>query len=241
MATHQPVRNVLGVLGGMGPVASAEFVRTVYSFHQAGPEQGAPVVVLYSDPTFPDRTDALLKGSDELLLKRLVEALTHLCEVGATEIVVCCVTSHYLLGRLPARLRDKITSLLDIIFAAVLRSERKHLLMCTQGTRQSGLFESHPQWESARGRVVLPEPCDQQQIHELIYRLKKNVTVDELLPSVEALLAKYEVDSFIVGCTELHLVTRRLAEADGRARCGYLDPLTIIAENVAQRSAHTST
>jgi len=235
------VRHVLGILGGMGPVASAEFVRTVYSFHHSGPEQGAPVVVLYSDPTFPDRTDALLKGSDELLLKRLTEALTHLCEMGATEIVICCVTSHYLLARLPARLRGKIISLPDTIFDAVLRSERRHLLMCTQGTRQSGLFESHPQWAATRGRVVLPQPSDQQEIHELIYRLKKNVAIDELLPLVEALLRKYEVDSFIVGCTELHLVARHLAEAGGAATYVCLDPLTIIAESVAQRSAYTAT
>lgn len=232
---------MLGVLGGMGPVASAEFVRTVYSFHRAGSEQGAPVVVLYSDPAFPDRTAALLDGSDELLLGRLVEALTRLCEMGATEIVVCCVTSHYLLARLPARLRMKIISLLDVTFAAVLSSERKHLLLCTEGTRRSRLFESHPQWESARGRVLLPEACDQREIHELIYRLKQNVGVEELLPSVGRLLAKYEVDSFIVGCTELHLVTRHLAEAAERAPCSYLDPLTIIAESVAQRSAYTFT
>ncbi|HEV2705518.1 MAG TPA: amino acid racemase [Pyrinomonadaceae bacterium] len=234
------MKNVLGILGGMGPVASAEFVRTIYSFHHRGPEQDAPIVLLYSDPTFPDRTNAFLRGSDELLLRSMSEALTRLCEMGATHLVICCVTSHYLLDRLPAALRDRIISLPDVIFDTVLRSERKHLLMCTQGTRQSGLFENHPLWEAARGRVVLPEPLDQQEIHDLIYRLKKNVEVSELLPLVEALLAKYEVDSFIVGCTELHLVARHLAEAGSGAYMAYgcLDPLTIIAESVVQKNIH---
>jgi len=240
VATNQHARNVLGILGGMGPVASAEFVRTIYSYHQ-GPEQGAPAVLLYSDPAVPDRTEALLRRSDELLLKRLVESLTHLCELGATQLVICCVTSHYLLPRLPPRLRSKITSLLDTIFAGVLRSEKRHLLMCTQGTRQSRLFESHPQWEAARDRVVLARPDDQQQIHELIYRLKRNEEVDELLPLAEALLTKYRVDSFVVGCTELHLVARRLAQAGDRAQYGYIDPLTMIAEGLAQTLAHTAT
>jgi aspartate racemase len=240
VATNQHARNVLGILGGMGPVASAEFVRTIYSYHQ-GTEQGAPVVMLYSDPTVPDRTEALLRRSDELLLERLVGSLTHLCELGATQIVICCVTSHYLLPRLPPRLRSKITSLLDTIFAGVLRTEKRHLLMCTQGTRQSRLFESHPQWEAARDRVVLARPDDQQQIHELIYRLKRNEEIDELLPLAEALLTKYQVDSFIVGCTELHLVTRRLAQAGDRAQYGYIDPLTMIAESLAQTLAHTAT
>ena len=240
MATKQHAGNVLGILGGMGPVASAEFVRTIYSYHQ-GPEQGAPVVVLYSDPTVPDRTEALLRRSDELLLERLVGSLTHLYESGATQIVICCVTSHYLLPRLPPRLRGKITSLIDTVFAGVLRTEKRHLLMCTQGTRQSRLFESHPQWEAARDRVVLARPDDQQRIHELIYRLKRNDGIDELLPLAGALLAKYQVDSFIVGCTELHLVTRHLARAGDSAKYGYIDPLTMIAESLAQTLTYTAT
>lgn len=144
LATNRRTKNILGVLGGMGPVASAEFVRTIYSYHHGRPEQEAPVVMLYSDPTFPDRTEAVSSRSDHLLLKKLVESLTQLCELGASEIVVCCVTSHYLLTKLPHHLRSKILSLVDAIFAGLLRTEKKHLLMCTNGTRRSGLFENHP-------------------------------------------------------------------------------------------------
>lgn len=240
VATNHHAGHVLGILGGMGPLASAEFVRTIYSYHR-GAEQGAPVVMLYSDPTFPDRTESLLRRSDELLLERLAASLTHLCELGATQVVICCVTSHYLLPRLPPSLRSRVTSLIDTVFAGLLRTEKRHLLMCTQGTRQSRLFESHPQWEAARDRVVLAQASDQQQIHELIYRLKRNDEIAGLLPLAEALLAKYQVDSFIVGCTELHLVTRHLVQAGGRAQYGYIDPLTMIAEGLAQRIAHTAT
>lgn len=241
MTTNRHGGNVLGVLGGMGPVASAEFVRTIYGQQRDGPEQGAPVVVLYSDPTFPDRTAALLSGADDLLLERLTESLTRLCELGATEIVICCVTSHYLLTRVPLRLRRKILSLVDVIFDGVLRAGKRHLLMCTEGTRRARLFENHERWEAARDLFVLPEQSDQLRIHELIYRLKSNVAVDELLPLVGALLKKYEVDSFIVGCTELHLVTRHLAAADGRTGYGYIDPLIIIAEDVARGRTRAAT
>lgn len=233
LTTEQRGKSIIGVLGGMGPLASAEFVRTIYSYHRRGPEQDAPVVMLYSDPTFPDRTEALLRGANDLLLERLIESLTRLCELGASELVICCVTSHYLLPRVPPRLRQKIISLVDVIFDGVLRAEKRHLLLCTEGTRRAGLFENHRRWDEARDLIVLPRQCDQSEIHQLIYRLKGNAEIDELLPLVGALLKKYEVDSFIVGCTELHLVTRRLAAANITAY-GYVDPLTLIAEDFAQ-------
>ena len=53
-------KQVLGVLGGMGGLASAEFVKTVYEISGEGveQEQAGPVVLMYSDPAFPDRTAA---------------------------------------------------------------------------------------------------------------------------------------------------------------------------------------
>ena len=58
-------KRVLGVVGGAGPLASAEFIKTIYECSLGEREQEAPVVLLYSDPTFPDRTEALLAGDYE--------------------------------------------------------------------------------------------------------------------------------------------------------------------------------
>src|ERR1043166_7388006 len=99
---------MLGVLGGMGGLAAAEFVKTIYelSGELSVPEQEAPLVLLYSDPSFPDRTEALLRGDTQLLLGRLIEALEFLCAMGASELVICCMTIHYLLPQIPEPLRE---------------------------------------------------------------------------------------------------------------------------------------
>ena len=55
-------------------MASAEFLKTIYEYGIGENEQDAPIVVMYSDPTFPDRTDSFLAGEDELLLARLTAA-----------------------------------------------------------------------------------------------------------------------------------------------------------------------
>ena len=80
-------------------MASAEFLKTVYEYGIGENEQDAPIVLMYSDPTFPDRTDSFLAGESELLLARLTGALQSLSDAGASRFVICCMTIHYLLPR----------------------------------------------------------------------------------------------------------------------------------------------
>src|SRR5262245_33156638 len=92
---------VIGILGGMGPLSSAEFLKTIYECNAGREvEQEMPVVMVYSDPTFPDRTTAFSKGEDEIVLRRLITALQRLRNLGASRIIICCLTIHHLLPRL---------------------------------------------------------------------------------------------------------------------------------------------
>jgi aspartate racemase len=216
----------------MGPLASAEFLRTIYEQSLGGREQESPRVVLYSDPTFPDRTDALLAGEYDELLARLVEALERLLALGVSRVVICCITIHHLLPLLPADLRARVVSLIDVVFDEVERTRRRHLLVCTTGTRRLGLFERHERWGRLKEFFVLAEGADQAAIHELIYRVKRNEDLRELTPRLEELLAKYGVDSFIVGCTETHLLAKQVAR--GPRAYGCIDPLAVIARGVAE-------
>ncbi len=238
MKTESQSRNVLGVLGGMGPLASAEFLKTIYEHSLGEREQDSPVVLLYSDPTFPDRTKALLAKTTDALLARLVEALEKLRGFGVSKTVICCVTIHHLLPRLPEDLRQQVVSLTDVIFARVVRSRRRHLLICTTGARRSGVFQSHPSWERAKEFFVLPDYKDQAAIHRLIYQLKRNSDVGELAPTLEALLLKYGVESFVVGCTETHLLAKCFKRSGRGARFGCVDPLDILARELAGREEH---
>ena len=110
----------LGVLGGMGPLSSAEFVRTIYEHARGAREQDDPVVFLYSDPTLPDRTEAFLGGREEQVLAPLQAALGRLVEMGAERLVVCCMTAHHVFPGLPAELRARLVSLVDVAVEAGL-------------------------------------------------------------------------------------------------------------------------
>lgn len=221
-------QEILGVLGGMGPLASAEFLKTIYEYNILGqPEQQSPKVIVYSDPSFPDRTEALLSGNYKILLANLITALYKLCELDVDKIVICCITSHYLLPKLPYELRNKVISLVDIIFKKILELQQKHLLICTKGTGKLEIFQNHILWEFAQDYIDLPDVSDQNLIHQMIYYLKVNGDYQKCIPILEALQARYNTHKFIAGCTEIHLLNKHLKQ-----RNTFLDPLMIIAEEL---------
>lgn len=237
MTAASQSKSVLGVVGGLGPLASAEFLKTIYEHHLGEREQASPTVIMYSDPTFPDRTDAFLAGNSDPLLAQLINVLECLLTAGATSIVLCCMTIHYLLPRLLPHLRDRIISLLDIIFATVARNQKRHLLICSSGTRELELFQNHRQWSLLEPYIVLPDEQDQKRIHrDLIYPIKNNPEIRTLFPLLELLLKKYEVDSFIAGCSEVHLLAKHflLSGNHSHAHC-CIDPLDILAREWTQK------
>ncbi len=232
-------RRPLGVLGGMGPLASAEFLKTIYECSGAASarDQDAPHVILFSDPSFPDRTEAFLRGDDAPVRERLTAALESLCALGAGRIVVCCMTIHHLLPGLAAHLRGRVVSMLDVVFDEMEREPARRLLVCSTGTRRLKLFERHEGWARAKDDIVFPTDAEQAAVHELIYEVKRNRRIAEAADFLKRLMRKHEVDSFIAGCSEVHMLAKQFGDSEARARV-CIDPLAIIARHVAERSIH---
>ena len=218
----------------MGGLASAEFVKTIYelSGDVCRREQDAPVVMMYSDPAFPDRTEAFLRGETEPILTKLIDALEVLNRMGASQFVIACMTIHYLLPQLPGALRERTISLVDTIFSAVESRKKKHLVISSSGTIKLELLQRHPRWEQARNYFIFPSEAEQRQMHDLIYEVKLNRNLLEARLFVETLMARHGVDSFVAACSEIHLLAKQFAPA----RC--IDPLMLIAQQFVEQHRH---
>jgi aspartate racemase len=233
---------VLGIIGGMGPLSSAEFLRTIYeiSGDASDIDQESPGVLMFSDPTYPDRTDAFLRGETDDLLAKLTDALDEMCKLGASKVVLCCMTIHYLLPRLPDNLRKRIISLMDVIYSQVEILRYKHLVICSTGTRKLRLFESHRQWEQMQDYLLFPDDEDQKKIHALIYEVKRNRGIQEMALFLEMLFAKYQATSFVVGCSEVHMLAKSFFNSsdERQEKYGCVDPFLIIARQLTERSVN---
>ena len=221
----------LGVLGGMGPSASAGFLRTVYetAAEQSGSfaEQHLPRCLLDSDPTFPDRTAAIRTGGEAEFAARLARRLTGLEELGATRIVVACVTAHHFLNLLEPARHVRLISLVDVILddLETAGAGERLLLVATHGTRDARIFERTVRWPAVADRVVLPGPEAQETLHQLLYRLTREPVTDEIAARFLRIAAEHGCQGLIAGGTEVHLLTRRLRGGGHRI----VDPLLTIA------------
>jgi aspartate racemase len=220
----------IGILGGMGPLASAEFLGTLYRANITDPEQDAPVCVMISDPTFPDRTERILSGDTGELSERLASTLAELAMMGADAIVIACVTIHYVLDQVPPDLRDGVISLIDLLVDEMVASPQCRLLLATTGTREARIFERHRRWQEIALSIEQPSDEDQETLHGLIYRLKRGERNEADLDWLAALPSRYGTAGCIFGCTELHLVYREVAARLGKEKI--LDPLVLVAHKI---------
>lgn len=223
-------RPLLGIVGGMGPLASAELLATLYRLNLPEREQDAPRCVLLSDPAFPDRSAAILRGDTDELARRLAEAVASLLGLGAARVAIACFTVHAVLPELPEALRVKVVSLVDLVVEELLaesaRGAGPHLLLATTGSYRAGVFARHPRWPEVDGSVRLLDEPDREALHERLYRLKRGDPPERAVSFVRELRERYGTPGAVFGCTELHLLRRHLGQED---RAGVVDPLTTLA------------
>ena len=230
----EPIRTrpVLGIFGGMGPVASAAFLTTLYEAASFGREQDAPACILLSDPCVPDRTEAMREGQEEEVLLHFVDAVERLERAGATRVVAACVSIHHWIPSLPAPLQERLISLVDVIIDEVGAAGTKSLLLCSSGARAARIFERHPRWSSVAELVVLPDAADQAQVHAWIFEIKKHRLPHGTVQGFCDLVAKYGAQSLIAGCSELHILAKALRAHPGAPPV--IDPLETIARDPAR-------
>lgn len=230
---------LLGIVGGMGPLASAELVASLYRLNPTRREQDAPACALLSDPSFPDRTAAIVGGDAdalEELTRRLGSAVESLVALGASRVVVACFTVHRVLPELPRELRERVVSLVDLVVGELLVDPRPRLVLATTGSRQGGVFTGHSRWPAVEASVRWPEPADQEALHERLYRLKQGEPPAGAVPFVRDLRQRYGTRGLVFGCTELHLLYRHLAPEDA---AGVVDPLATVARRFSEVAAGT--
>ncbi|MDR1873437.1 MAG: amino acid racemase, partial [Synergistaceae bacterium] len=136
-------KKVLGVLGGMGPAATAEFLSILARDAPAETDQQHPSVLMISDPSIPDRGQAIL-GAGEDPTPRLRRGLERLVEFGAEVLAVPCNTAHYFIDRFRGELRAPLVHIVEeTISAAMRKSPEGAWLLSTSGTRRSGLYPDY--------------------------------------------------------------------------------------------------
>lgn len=197
---------VLGVIGGMGPLASQLFYKMIIQGTDAKRDQDHINMILLNHATMPDRTEAILTDRTEELLSLLTEDLRILEQSGADYVAIPCNTCHVLLQQLQQRTRLPIINMIQVTAEHISRTlgpGTKVGIMATDGTIEQGLYQKECE---KQGLIpLIPSPESQRLTMKIIYEgVKKGESVDyNDFETVERELREQGCGCIIMACTEL--------------------------------------
>lgn len=215
----------LGVIGGLGPMATAYFLELVTKMTNAHCDQEHLQTIIYSQPTIPDRTAYILKKNPNSPVPEMVRLARLLEQQKVSAIAIPCVTAHYFW--------QDVSSQVDTLVLNAVEGTARHLhengisrvgIMATDGTIATGLLQQA--LEKSGMDVILPDAESQQGIMNLIYRdIKANRPPEmELFHSASNKLRCSGAEAIILGCTELSLIKKNYSIGPG-----FIDALEVLA------------
>ena len=221
---------MLGILGGMGPLATADFYAKVIAQTPATRDQDHVPLLLYAVPQVPDRTAALLHGGASPL-PALAAGLGTLVAAGAQAIAIPCNTAHAWYDELAAASPVPILHIADAAVTAagrIVGAQARLGLLATAGTLAAGFY---PRRLAARGYTcVMPTGDEMDRLVSPAIAGVKAGGIEKagglLEDAIRALLAR-GADAVILGCTEVPVALDRIGSP---LRAGCVDATAALAE-----------
>jgi len=227
---------IVGVLGGMGPAATVDFYAKLVRSTPARVDQEHLRTLIWSDPTIPDRTAALLHGGTDPT-PWLVAGAQMLRTAGAGVIAVPCNTAHAFLSTLRTEVPVPFVDMIEetvLTIRSTYPEARKVGLLSTTGTQASRLY--HDALCRHGLEPVVPGAVSQRTLVMAAIERVKAGTVDDRTRELAADSARELVaagaEVVVAGCTELPI-----ALAGAEVPAPVVDPTQVLAEAVV-RAVH---
>ena len=231
---------VLGILGGMGPQATIDLYQKIINNTPATRDQEHLQVLIWSDPTIPDRTAAIL-GDGEDPFPQLRAGVEKLAAGNAECIAIPCNTAHYFLPQLAA-LAPSVTflNMIELTAAQLKRDYAQGSIIAVTGTTatlRTGLYQNA--LKQAGLVPFLPNEDLQDEVMDIIFGKKgvKAGFTDQLNKNRYAkVLSALQIQGaacVIAGCTELPLVIDL-----EQITVAIVDPTEVLARSAVQFALH---
>jgi len=200
---------ILGIFGGMGPEATAEFYRQIVKLTPAEKDQDHIPTLIYSLPQVPDRM-ASIRYQDLSIVPYLVEGVTRLENAGVSFIAIPCNTVHYFFGYM----QDAVSiPIIHMIRETVNEVAEKYPdikdigLLATTGTIETELYGN--EFAEKGFRVILPdEEIENEKVMKAVFGIKAGTSKkinEDLLAEAGQNLVEKGAKLIVLGCTEIPL------------------------------------
>jgi aspartate racemase len=216
----------LGIFGGMGPAASAEFVNRLIAQTPATCDQDHIPFVLWNNPQIPDRSTSL-RNQDNRPLPFLLEGIQVLKTARCDLIVIPCNTAHFWYDDM-VKLKVPIVHIVDSVAdalrdAAVLAGTIG--VMGTQATVELGLYQY--KLNKAGWTCIVPTKEEMDTLVQPAINLIKSGDMsqayDMFMTVIDSLIAR-GATAVVLGCTEIPLAVNQ-SRRDGIPLINSIDSL----------------
>jgi aspartate racemase len=223
------MEKVIGILGGMGPLATVDLFKRIVLKTPAKKDQDHPRIIIYNNPKIPDRT-AYILGKGENPLPELIDSAKKLEKWGADFIIMPCNTAHYFADEIQKAIKIPLINMIEETASYVEALGVKRVgILATTGTIVSGIYQKALK---KRGiEALIPSEKDQEKVMKAIYEGVKAGDIElgrKLLLEVAKKLEN-EVEAIIAGCTEVSVA---LKPED--LSVPLVDPMDILAEKAVK-------
>ncbi len=188
----------LGVLGGMGPAATLDFLARLQAATPATRDQDHIRVLVDINPHIPDRnTDCEAAGPV------LGEMARGLAGAGAEVLAIACNTAHAYADIIRAASGLPLIDMIDIACEAARDA----------GARRVGVLGTPTAVDLYSARLaglglepIVPDAAQQAGFMDLVYRIKAGDLGPDVREGMLALARALDAGAVIAGCTEVPLV-----------------------------------
>lgn len=208
---------IAGVIGGMGPAATVDFMRRLVAATPAQDDMDHLRVLVDNNPKVPSRIAALIEGTGADPAPTLCEMAKGLEAQGADFLVMPCNTAHYYL---PAIARSVHIPVLDMVGLSVQKLAAAHPqalrigLLASPAVRLVGLYQKR--MEEMGMEAIFPTPHYESGLLEVIKAVKSGqhgTKHQQEYAAVAEHLMDTGANAFLIACTELSVMGPPLAAA----------------------------
>ncbi len=194
-----------GVLGGMGPDATVDFMAKVIAATPASKDQDHIPMIVDHNPRVPNRQDALLRGGEDPgpVMASMAQRLE---AAGADFLVIPCNSAIAFRDAVEEAVDIPLISIVDVTADACATFDAVGLL-ATDGCVSSQIYQDALAERSVK--VVLPDDGELKQLMQLISAIKagdQSGAIRDAMRSLSLTLEGRGAQAIIAGCTEIPLV-----------------------------------
>lgn len=200
---------LLGILGGLGPMASVYFYELLTARTSATKDSDHLDLLLSSRASTPDRTAFITGKSEKDPSPIMCEEARRLETAGATRIAIPCNTAHFFYRQIADAVRIPVINIVDETVRMVKTSGvRKIGVLATEGTVHAGAY--HTACREMGMDCEVPDEQDQRLLNHIIYgQIKRGDAPDmDAFLNISEHLVSRGCERLVLGCTELSLIGR---------------------------------